>query len=479
MSPTADQPAATREPIALVTSLEHGQAPAEHSPQWLPQEDEHAHDQHAEPEMALVIEREIAIAEMPVGRQIEEQQPADAGHEHETRDSPLATPWPRVRLEGSFPASPTAGTRRRGAEQPQHERRRRRGPPGAFPARARTRVRRPAAMEHGRAKRRSPRWRAPARCRPPAGWIGGQAEPGQSRPTSSRPTASRPNAAGRASRRSWMRRPAPGGPRPSASMPARAPRAGGARRTGLWRERIRPAARRRRPALASRDAHRSPRPAAALRSRAPYPGKTPPSDSRLARERALDPFEGAFQGHRARAIRRVEHIPVDEGLQLRFRGFDGIAEHEQIAQTFALLQPKFRQARLRVPERREKRGSSPGASVGQRRRQPGEIAGGFAFAAPAEPLAHDRLRESAMRPAKRAQHGVRQAADRDDRFGETPVATGIVDGNPIEPWQQQADGDDDERRLDHVRPRGSAVAGEAYARLVRDAEGHGLRSAMR
>jgi hypothetical protein len=80
-----------------------------------------------------------------------------------------------------------------------------------------------------------------------------------------------------------------------------------------------------------------------------------------------------------------------------------------------------------------------------------------------------------MRRAKRAQHGVRQAADGDDRFGKAPVATGIVNGDAIEPRQQQDDGDDDQRNLRHVRPRGRTVAGEAYAGLAEDAEGHGTR----
>ena len=35
--------------------------------------------------MPLVIERQVTIAEVPVGGQIEKQQPADAGHEYETR----------------------------------------------------------------------------------------------------------------------------------------------------------------------------------------------------------------------------------------------------------------------------------------------------------------------------------------------------------------------------------------------------------
>ncbi len=412
MSPIADHPAATREPIALVSSLEHGQAPAEHSPQWLPQEDQHAHDQHAEPEMPLVIEREIAIAEMPVGRQIEEQQPADAGHQHETRVAQSR----RHRL-GSGLKSLSEPARQQehedgGAEQPQDERRRRRGPAGAF------------AAGHERAfDRQRPRHAAEPRGDRPGGERQGDANRGRER------------SAGKLNQPEAGQHPA--GPLPAGGMQQAAHRVVlgcGARRltrlghqrrclrerlgqaeraapalggSGFDRQQCDVGQRRRRGMPIDRRGKQQQR----VRARRIAVGRR--GGGRLARERALDPFEGAFQGHRARAVRPVEHIPIDEGQELRLRGFDGIAQHEQIAQTFALLQPKLRQARLRVPERREKRGSSPGASVGQRQRQPGEVASGFAVAAPAEPLAHDRLRESAVRHAKRA--AARGSASRGPR----------------------------------------------------------------
>ena len=59
-----------------------GQAPGERASQRAVAGTRPRSGQHSEPQMPLVIQREIAIAEMPVGRQVEQQQPAEArGHD--------------------------------------------------------------------------------------------------------------------------------------------------------------------------------------------------------------------------------------------------------------------------------------------------------------------------------------------------------------------------------------------------------------
>ena len=113
-------------------AVQHGQAPAEHPSERLAQEHEHAEDQHAEPEMALVIEREIAVAGVAVGRQVEQQQPADAGQRARGRDSRRATPSSAGPAGSRLRSQPDSDEHDDGArEQPQHERRRHREPPRA------------------------------------------------------------------------------------------------------------------------------------------------------------------------------------------------------------------------------------------------------------------------------------------------------------------------------------------------------------
>ena len=57
--------------------------PGERARERAAREHHHRQDQHRQPEMALVIESEVAIAGMAVERQVEQHQPADAGREHE------------------------------------------------------------------------------------------------------------------------------------------------------------------------------------------------------------------------------------------------------------------------------------------------------------------------------------------------------------------------------------------------------------
>ena len=65
--------------------IDQRERPAERATDRLAQENDHGESQHAEPQVAVVIKRKIAIAEVAVGRQVEQQQPSEARGQHQTR----------------------------------------------------------------------------------------------------------------------------------------------------------------------------------------------------------------------------------------------------------------------------------------------------------------------------------------------------------------------------------------------------------
>ena len=311
-------------------AVHQGQAPGEHPPQRLAQEREHAEDQHAEPKMSVVIERQIAIAGMPVRGQIEQQQEADAGQQDETRIAhargdrlrsgrqPLVQPHRRDQHDAG------------GREQP-HARRVPASRTTTRPSdRARKRDRPRRATELRRATRQPPRRRAPARRRARAGRAAARDAASPSRQASTRPTATPPNAAARALPRSWRRSWARAGPRPSGPTPAPVHRPGGLRRMGLCSAPARPAARRDRPGRAWQDAHRAPRRAATAHWRAPSRVAALPWLVDRASERSTI-SNAQPSGIGPDAVGPIECVALDEGRQLRVGSFDGIAQGQQVA----------------------------------------------------------------------------------------------------------------------------------------------------
>jgi len=88
-------------------------------------------------------------------------------------------------------------------------------------------------------------------------------------------------------------------------------------------------------------------------------------------------------------------------LQFGLHGFDGVAQLEQIAQAFTLLQAKLREASSRIAQRCEKCIACASTRVGQRKRHPVDLrAGGYLIDAAAEPLADEWLGHGAVRRAK-------------------------------------------------------------------------------
>jgi hypothetical protein len=114
------------------------------------------------------------------------------------------------------------------------------------------------------------------------------------------------------------------------------------------------------------------------------------------------------------------------------------------------------------------------ARIRQRKRQPVDVrARGFHIDAAAEALAHERLGHGAVRRAQRRQDRIRQAPDRDDRFGETPFAARVIGGKAIEPRKKRGHGPNHQHRLGHERPRDQPAAGEAFAGLACNAKRQG------
>src|SRR5207245_7856812 len=71
-------------PDAARGAIDNRQAPGNRTAQRLPYECGKHEDQHAEPQMTLVVQREIACAEVAVRGEVEQDQPTEAGEENKT-----------------------------------------------------------------------------------------------------------------------------------------------------------------------------------------------------------------------------------------------------------------------------------------------------------------------------------------------------------------------------------------------------------
>ena len=137
--------------------------------------------------------------------------------------------------------------------------------------------------------------------------------------------------------------------------------------------------------------------------------------ARRFREGGLHPLERAGERNRPFAFGAVDAVAREVGLDFGFGGGNRVAEHEQVAQTFALPLPKIGQPRLGLQHRRDKRLHCPRLGVGEGSRQALDALGRVNRAgAAAQALAHEGLGARSEICAELGEDGFRQSADGDD-----------------------------------------------------------------
>ena len=411
--------------------------------------------------MPLVVERQVAIAEMAVRGKIEQQQPPDARHEHESRIAHPRRNRLRSRLE------PSSQPRRRrqhdggGCAQPQHERRGRREPPGSFAPEFESR---PAASATAPCPPMPspPKPRAPPPRRSRAKWSDGIAAAARIRRASRPPIASPRNAADPAWRRSWRRSRARAGRPPSARRPARAHRARERRRIAPCRERTAPAAARCRPRRPWRDAHPPPRRATEGFAR-PCPDTGSAPRSRLARARTRRPrTRNRAAADRSPRAHRGRTAPCKAGARLRSPRSHCPASADRrgprvVAGEARTVLPALRAAAREMHFARA-HAHRPTVAAAGRPRQPRIRHRGD------DRVARAPAARQGRRMPRKARAGPGPASpDRNRCAGVAPLAAGIVGGKPIEPWQKRTDAAEHQRRLHDKRPRHRSAARWACA----------------
>ena len=372
--------------------------------------------QHAEPEMPLVIEREIAIAGRSVRRQVEQQQPADAGREDQTG---IAEARGDVLGSGrERPAQPRRAEEhddRRGAEQPEHESGGHRQRVGRF------------ATEHERVSRRErPRHAAdPRRDRPDARARARRRRVAVSRrrlslsrssPASIHAAHCQPAVRSSVAHRLVLGRPA-----------RRGACVGHQRRRGGETTRRPARLRRRHRVLALRGdrkrggARERRRCAMTVERRAEEQHRIrscgllrPRSGRGRLRKRAFDPVERAGERARTRRWRHVDRVALDKRLdfgvdRLRWRRRERAARR-----TFALLLSKLGRPRLRVVQGCEERFGCCSDRAGERERHALDARAFRSRAdSSAKAVAYDRLGKRRETRAELGQDGGRAGRGRD------------------------------------------------------------------
>ena len=125
----------------------------------------------------------------------------------------------------------------------------------------------------------------------------------------------------------------------------------------------------------------------------------------------------------------MRHVAIAVRAQVCVDRRDRIAEPEQIAQTFALLQPQLRASGFGDSERTPEGARGLRVGFGDRRR---DRVGGRAarpqLRPSAETVAHCGLGERAVARAKTRQDRIGKPADGDRGIREATVATVVVSG---------------------------------------------------
>ena len=417
-----------------------------------------------------MIEGEIAIAEVAVGRQVEEQQPAETGGERETWIADAR--GDRLRPRRQPPVQPDGGDQRepRSAEKTEHERRRH----------AEQRVRWPCRFEHSI---------HPERPRHP-GDPCGQCPDGKRQSNAGQSDIASPAQLEQAKTREH----------PSAPLPARGVQQiahrcvlGGVHlclaRIGHQRRRARqhlgqaqplatPLAGTRR-SRQQRGGRQGVGRAMAVQRRAEQQqgvsGRTVSalSNGRTeARERGAYHREGASERQRPRRV-GAQRIAFDVGLDVGVDRLDGVTQREQIAEPFALLQAKLGAPLLRVDQRALERSSrlSKGIDQGRRHGIDSRLAPSQ-FGSAAQAITHQRLGKQTVSRTQSGEDPLGQAPDHQGGIGKAPVASCVASRETLERGKERDDRGDGEQGFEERRPSRRGVGRRGGARAHRAGYGH-------
>ena len=407
--------------------------PAQRPADGLAQKGGEREREHAEPQVPLVIERKIAIAEIAVRRQVEQQQPTESGRHHQSGISDPRRNRLRARWQ-TIPQPRGCGERngRRGDKTDDV----RCGPIEEAPAaRAGSNPRsepsghgtRPihAASAHARSASAAPVNAKPRRLDSLSSASPATIHPAHCHPAvrSSSRIASSFAACKRVSRASFMTAAALG-----QRVGEREPAAAALGNARLGRKERGARQRLRRAVTVERRAEQQQR----IRLCAVAALERLRVGSREAR---LHHLESAGDRQRLAAVAAAERVALDVGLDLGVDRLDRAVERKEIAQAFALLQPQIAAPPLGFGKRTLERSTDLGVRVDDRQRYRGRRDG------------RGRLRRCdgkddrgrAARQARRDSHRDREGRGRADRRSR---------------WQHRRSG----RRVLHHCPRGARTA---------------------
>jgi len=163
--------------------------------------------------------------------------------------------------------------------------------------------------------------------------------------------------------------------------------------------------------------------------------------------------EGAGERQRACSVGAAQRITFDVGLNVGVDRLDGIAEHEQVAEPFALLQTKLRTPLLRVDKRALERSSRLGVGVDQCQRDGIDSRfAGSQFGSAAQAVTHQRLGKQAVTRTQSGEGPLGQAADHQGGIGKAALTPQVVGGEAIERRKERDDRSDGEQGFDPRRP---------------------------
>ncbi len=439
---------------ALREGARGGQCAAERAPDGLSEEHDHCQGQHSEPQVPVVIERQVAIVEVTVGREVEQQKPAQTCSHDQSRIPNARRKRLRRRRQPLREPGRSDQQRERGPREREHERRGRRekrcvasGNEGAIRA-------------EGPGHPADPRGHGPHRQRKREAGKRHATATTQFDETEADEHPCRPLPAGGAQKRAHRLvlgrldpcLPGVGDDRCASGEGLR------------HRERIAAGGQRRR-ARKERRAREPGRRAVTVECGAEHEQCIGRSDvahakgDRCARERRTNELERARERLRSGAVARAESVTGAIRAQVGVDRLDRIGEGKQIAEALALLQTEFGASGFGDGERTPERAHGLRVGVGDRRRH--RIGGRAArpqLGPSAEAVAHGGLGKRAVARAKTGQDRLGQSADGDRGVREAAVATVIVSGEAEERRKQRGDRGDGEQRLDERWPSRRACA---------------------
>ena len=159
--------------------------------------------------------------------------------------------------------------------------------------------------------------------------------------------------------------------------------------------------------------------------------------------------EGAGSVHRVAAHR----VALEKRRYVCLRDVDGISQGQQLITTFLLLLAQLRSTSGCCLQRNEKRlGCTHACAFKRTRHVLDSLCRRIASDAPAQAVTHNALGKRGVRCAEFRQYGIRKPVHGQPLLGKAPVASGVVRGKNGEAREQRTNSGHDQARFKQQRP---------------------------